>query len=36
MATFRVTARTNAHLAFRHRGGDDYGMFIDDIVFERR
>lgn len=33
--TFRVRRRMEAHLTFRHLGGDDYGNFIDDIRFER-
>lgn len=33
--TFRVRSRTEAHLVYRHLGGDDYGIFIDDIRFER-
>jgi hypothetical protein len=33
--TFRVSSRTRAHLTFTHLGGDDYGIFIDDIRFER-
>lgn len=33
--TFRVESAMDAHLTFRHLGGDDYGIFIDDIRFER-
>jgi hypothetical protein len=33
--TFNVRSRQEAHLAFEHLGGDDYGIFIDDIRFER-
>jgi hypothetical protein len=33
--TFRVRSLTQAHLTFEHLGGDDYGIFIDDIRFER-
>lgn len=33
--TFRVERRTEAHLTFHHLGGDDYGIFIDDILFVR-
>jgi hypothetical protein len=33
--TFRVRRPVEAALAFRHLGGDDYGIFIDDIRFER-
>jgi len=33
--TFRVRSRMEAHLTFEHLGGDDYGIFIDDIRFER-
>lgn len=34
--TFRVRTETSAHLAFEHLGGDDYGIFVDDIRLERR
>ena len=33
--TFRVRSSMDAHLTFEHLGGDDYGIFIDDIRFER-
>jgi hypothetical protein len=33
--TFRVSTRDSGHLMFAHLGGDDYGIFIDDIRFER-
>lgn len=33
--TFRVRSRMDAHLTFHHLGGDDYGIFIDDVRFER-
>lgn len=33
--TFQVARRTEAHLTFRHLGGDDYGNFIDDILLMR-
>lgn len=33
--TFRVRSSMEAHLTFEHLGGDDYGIFIDDIRFER-
>lgn len=33
--TFEVRAPTRAHLSFAHLGGDDYGIFLDDIRFER-
>ena len=32
---FRVSSRAAAQLAFEHLGGDDYGIFIDDVRFER-
>jgi len=32
---FRVRSRMDAYLTFEHLGGDDYGIFIDDIRFER-
>lgn len=34
--TFRVRSATHAHLALEHLGGDDYGIFVDDIRLERR
>lgn len=33
--TLRVRSRADARLTFEHLGGDDYGIFIDDIRFER-
>jgi hypothetical protein len=33
--TFRVVSPSRAYLAFRHLGGDDYGIFVDDIRLER-
>lgn len=33
--TFRVRAPAEARLTFSHAGGDDHGIFIDDIVLER-
>jgi hypothetical protein len=33
--TFEVSSRARAHLTFTHLGGDDYGIFVDDIRFER-
>lgn len=33
--TFRVRTPVDAELTFRHLGGDDYGIFVDDIRFER-
>jgi hypothetical protein len=33
--TFRVRTPVEADLTFRHLGGDDYGIFIDDIRLER-
>lgn len=33
--TFRVRSRERASLSFEHLGGDDYGIFIDDIRLER-
>lgn len=33
--TFTVRSATSAYLVFRHEGGDDYGIFIDDVRFER-
>jgi len=35
MRTFRVRSHERANLAFEHLGGDDYGIFIDDIRLER-
>lgn len=32
---FRVSSRTTAHVEFQHLGGDDYGIFVDDVRFER-
>jgi hypothetical protein len=32
---FEVDARQTASVSFQQLGGDDYGNFIDDIVFER-
>ena len=34
--TIRLRSCTDAHLTFRHLGGDDYGIFIDDIRLESR
>lgn len=31
----RIRRRTNAFLEFRHLGGDDYGIMLDDVRFER-
>ncbi len=33
--TFRVRSRERANLVFEHLGGDDYGIFIDDIRLTR-
>jgi hypothetical protein len=33
--TIRVRSRESANLTFEHLGGDDYGIFIDDIRLER-
>jgi hypothetical protein len=33
--TIRVRSPQSAHLTFEHLGGDDYGIFIDDIRLER-
>lgn len=33
--TFSLGSSQQAYLEFAHEGGDDYGIFIDDIRFER-
>lgn len=33
--TFRVRSGEDAYLTFEHLDGDDYGIFVDDIRFER-
>lgn len=32
---FRVSSRGAAHLTLEHAGGDDYGILIDDVRFQR-